>query len=162
MSTKDISQLAKEIKELTRMKEELDAEITALQDSIKAEMLCRGVDELAAGEYKPLRFHSLQKDPCRPVRPVSETDPDKAVFHSLIPCPAPAGFSLVQLRGEVVRKLGRKYPASLIPAVFVGSAFSDTLTAHRPKGRANLPYPLLEISSLINHATDSPPVQPPE
>lgn len=52
MSTKDISQLAKEIKELTRMKEELDAEITALQDSIKAEMLCRGVDELAAGEYK--------------------------------------------------------------------------------------------------------------
>ena len=52
MSTKDISQLAKELKELTRMKEELDAEITALLDSIKAEMLCRGVDELTAGEYK--------------------------------------------------------------------------------------------------------------
>lgn len=52
MSTKDINKMAREIKELTRMKEELDAEITALQDNIKAEMLCRGVDELATSEYK--------------------------------------------------------------------------------------------------------------
>lgn len=52
MSTKDINKTVKEIKELTRMKEEIETEIKRLQDNIKAEMVCRDVQELSTDEYK--------------------------------------------------------------------------------------------------------------
>ena len=52
MSTKDINKTVKEIKELTRMKEEIETEIKRQQDDIKAEMVCRGVHELSTDEYK--------------------------------------------------------------------------------------------------------------
>ena len=42
----------KEIKEFTIMKEELEAEITSLQDEIKAEMMAQNVNELTTNEYK--------------------------------------------------------------------------------------------------------------
>ena len=43
---------AKELRELKRMQEELAAEITAIEDEIKAVMRERGATELIAGEYK--------------------------------------------------------------------------------------------------------------
>ncbi len=43
---------AKELRELKRMQEELAAEITAIEDEIKAVMRERGTTELIAGEYK--------------------------------------------------------------------------------------------------------------
>ncbi|MCL2517273.1 MAG: hypothetical protein FWF15_01795 [Oscillospiraceae bacterium] len=50
MSINEITTKAREVKELIRMKEELEAEITSLQDEIKAHM---GADEeVTAGEYK--------------------------------------------------------------------------------------------------------------
>ena len=52
MSTKDLQTKVKELKELQRLSEELAAEITSIQDEIKAEMLSRHTDELNAGEYK--------------------------------------------------------------------------------------------------------------
>ena len=52
MSTKDIQSRAREIKELMRLREELDAEITTLQDEIKAEMTAQRIEEMTAGEYK--------------------------------------------------------------------------------------------------------------
>lgn len=52
MSTKDMNKTVKEIKELTRMKEEIETEIKRLQDNIKAEMVCRDVQELSTDEYK--------------------------------------------------------------------------------------------------------------
>ena len=52
MSTKDLTGKVRELKELQRMAEELAAEITSIQDEIKAEMLSRNTDELIAGEYK--------------------------------------------------------------------------------------------------------------
>ncbi len=42
----------KELQELRRMREELDAEIEAAQDAIKAEMTAQGVDTMTAGPYK--------------------------------------------------------------------------------------------------------------
>lgn len=42
----------KELQELRRMKEELEAEIASAQDAIKAEMEAQGVDTLQAGPFK--------------------------------------------------------------------------------------------------------------
>ena len=52
MTVQEIQAKAKEIKELTRMKEELEAEITSLQDTIKAEMTAQNTSDLTAGEYR--------------------------------------------------------------------------------------------------------------
>ena len=52
MSTIDMTEKIKELKELKAMAEELAAEITAIEDAIKAEMLLRNVDELQVDVYK--------------------------------------------------------------------------------------------------------------
>lgn len=52
MSIKNIEAKAREIRELKRMREELDAEITALEDELKAVMNALNVDAITAGEYK--------------------------------------------------------------------------------------------------------------
>lgn len=52
MSTNELTSKVKELKELKMMAEELAAEITAIEDTIKAEMTARETDELITGEYK--------------------------------------------------------------------------------------------------------------
>lgn len=52
MSTIELTSKVKELKELKMMAEELAAEITAIEDTIKAEMTARETDELITGEYK--------------------------------------------------------------------------------------------------------------
>ena len=52
MSTNYLQAKIKELKELQRMQEELDQEITSIQDEIKQEMSLRGTDELTTGEYR--------------------------------------------------------------------------------------------------------------
>lgn len=52
MSIKDLETKAREIRELKRMREEIDAEITAAEDEIKAVMNALGADAITAGEYK--------------------------------------------------------------------------------------------------------------
>lgn len=47
-----IRQAVQDIRELTRMKEELEAEITAAQDIIKAEMSAQQVDTLTGADFK--------------------------------------------------------------------------------------------------------------
>lgn len=54
MSANDINKTVKELKELKAMQEELQAEITSLEDIIKAEMLNRGCESLQAGCFKVL------------------------------------------------------------------------------------------------------------
>lgn len=54
MSTKEIESKVTELKELKAMQEELQAEITALEDIIKAEMQRIGSDTLQAGIFKVL------------------------------------------------------------------------------------------------------------
>lgn len=54
MSTKEIESKVTELKELKAMQEELQAEITALEDVIKAEMQRIGSDTLHAGIFKVL------------------------------------------------------------------------------------------------------------
>lgn len=50
MSTKELEKKAKELRELKRLAEELTAEITTIEDEIKA---CMGEqEEIKAGEYK--------------------------------------------------------------------------------------------------------------
>ncbi len=52
MSTFELQDKVNEIRELRRMADELDAEITAIQDSIKAHMDATGADELAGMDFK--------------------------------------------------------------------------------------------------------------
>jgi predicted phage-related endonuclease len=52
MSTIEMNEKVKDLRELKRMAEELADEINALQDDIKAEMSARGVDELAGLDWK--------------------------------------------------------------------------------------------------------------
>ena len=51
MSTIDIATKIEELKALQELIEEAKAEAEALTDSIKAEMLARDTEELAAGQY---------------------------------------------------------------------------------------------------------------
>lgn len=52
MSNMEIQSKVNDLRELRRMAEELEAEITAIQDSIKAHMTASGVEELAGADYK--------------------------------------------------------------------------------------------------------------
>lgn len=52
MSTHEMDSKVKDLRELKRMREELDVEITAAEDCIKAEMTARGVDSIAGADWK--------------------------------------------------------------------------------------------------------------
>ena len=52
MTTKDLETKAREIRELKRLRDDVDAEITALEDEIKAHMTATNADSLTAGEYR--------------------------------------------------------------------------------------------------------------
>lgn len=52
MSINDIQAKVNDLREYRRMVEDLEAEITAIQDSLKAHMSAAGVDELAGADYK--------------------------------------------------------------------------------------------------------------
>lgn len=58
MSTTNINQRVKELKELQRMSDELNAEIEAIKDELKAEMAARNTDEILTSEYK-LRYKEV-------------------------------------------------------------------------------------------------------
>ena len=55
MSTKDITAKVRKLKRLQSKADELQAEITAIQNELKAELETQDTEELHAGEYK-LRF----------------------------------------------------------------------------------------------------------
>lgn len=63
MSINELEKRVTELKELQRMAEDLNAEITAIQDTIKAEMTERNADEITAGAFKirwkPIIGHRL-------------------------------------------------------------------------------------------------------
>lgn len=48
----DIRQAVQDIRELTRMKAEIEEQLTAAQDVIKAEMTAQNVDELTGTDYR--------------------------------------------------------------------------------------------------------------
>ena len=52
MGQQELVTTIRTLKELMNMREELEAEITAAQDAIKAEMTAREVDELRADVFK--------------------------------------------------------------------------------------------------------------
>lgn len=52
MSTIDMTAKIRELKELKAMAEELTAEITAIEDTIKAEMMARNVEEMTVDVFK--------------------------------------------------------------------------------------------------------------
>ena len=52
MSTNELTTKVRELKELKAMADELAAEITAIEDSIKAEMTARNTDEMQIDVYK--------------------------------------------------------------------------------------------------------------
>lgn len=52
MSTNELTSKVRELKELKAMAEELAAEITAIEDVLKAEMLARDTEEMTVDVYK--------------------------------------------------------------------------------------------------------------
>ena len=52
MSISEMNSKVKELRELRRMAEELNAEIEALQDSIKTEMTARSTDEISGTDWR--------------------------------------------------------------------------------------------------------------
>lgn len=52
MSTNELSAKVRELKELKAMMEELSADITAIEDEIKAEMTARNTDEMLIDVFK--------------------------------------------------------------------------------------------------------------
>ena len=52
MNTQELQKKAQEIKELKAMIEELQAEVTTIEDQIKEEMTIQNVSELRAGIFK--------------------------------------------------------------------------------------------------------------
>lgn len=52
MSTKEITAKVKKIKALQLKADEINAEMEALKDEVKAEMTAQGVNELTAGVFK--------------------------------------------------------------------------------------------------------------
>lgn len=52
MSTVELETKCTDLQELKRMKEELEAEITAIEDALKAHMTEAGVDTFTAGAFK--------------------------------------------------------------------------------------------------------------
>ena len=61
MSIQNIEAKAKELQELKRMKEELEAEIASLEDAIKAELTERNTEDLIAGAYR-IKWTSFQSN----------------------------------------------------------------------------------------------------
>ena len=58
MSINEITAKVKELKELKAMAEELAAEITAIEDSIKADMNEKGIDEMQVDVFK-IRYKTV-------------------------------------------------------------------------------------------------------
>ena len=52
MSTVELENKVNDLQELKRMREDLDAEITALEDLLKGHMTEQGIDSFTAGAFK--------------------------------------------------------------------------------------------------------------
>lgn len=59
MSKTEITNKVRELKELKAMADELAAEITAIEDSIKAAMTAQGLEEIAVDIYK-VRYKTVK------------------------------------------------------------------------------------------------------
>lgn len=73
MSNMELQNQLRELKELRRLEEELQAEITAITNAVKAHMVAQGAEQLVAGEYK------VTWKPC------TTTRFDAALFKSTFP-----------------------------------------------------------------------------
>ena len=56
---KELDAKARELRELRRMREEIDGEINAIVDEIKAEMVAQGTEELAGTDWAAT-WHTVQ------------------------------------------------------------------------------------------------------
>ncbi len=61
MSTNDLQNKVIELKDLKSMAEELQAEITAIEDELKAECIRQGTDELQVGIFK-IRYRTVSSN----------------------------------------------------------------------------------------------------
>ena len=58
MNSIEMNKKVKELRELRRLREELDAEITAVENGIKAEMTARNVDTLVGNDWR-ITWHKV-------------------------------------------------------------------------------------------------------
>ena len=61
MSTNDLQAKVTELKDIKAMAEELQAEITAIEDELKAECIRQGTEELQAGIFK-IRYKAVSSN----------------------------------------------------------------------------------------------------
>lgn len=61
MSKTEMTSKVRELKELKAMADELAAEITAIEDSIKADMTAQGVEEITVDVYK-VRYKTVKSN----------------------------------------------------------------------------------------------------
>lgn len=61
MSRTEMTSKIRELKELKAMADELAAEITAIEDSIKADMTAQGVEEITVDVYK-VRYKTVKSN----------------------------------------------------------------------------------------------------
>lgn len=61
MSTIELTSKVRELKELKAMAEELQAEISTIEDAIKAEMTARGTDEMTVDIFK-VRYTTVKSN----------------------------------------------------------------------------------------------------
>lgn len=61
MSTNDLQNKVIELKDLKAMADELQAEITAIEDELKAECIRQGTEELQAGIFK-IRYKTVSSN----------------------------------------------------------------------------------------------------
>ena len=59
MSKTEMTSKVRELKELKAMAEELAAEITAIEDSMKADMTAQGIEEMTVDVYK-VRYKTVK------------------------------------------------------------------------------------------------------
>lgn len=60
MSKTEMTSKVRELKELKAMADELAAEITAIEDTIKADMTAQGVEEMTVDVYYKVRYKTVK------------------------------------------------------------------------------------------------------
>lgn len=100
MSEQSLKEAIKNYKELQRSAEDLESEIEAVKDTIKAELTRQGVEELTAGEYKvrwtAVRSHS-QPPQGRPVQLLYQPTAEKTRVYPLNRAPRKESGGVVKL-----------------------------------------------------------------
>ena len=123
MSKTEITNKVRELKELKAMADELAAEITAIEDSIKVTMTAQGVEEIAVDIYK-VRYKTVKSSR---IDTTALKKPCRSLPHSLPRKPKAA--ALAWFKGAQLMKTTIEIPVETAAALILACiAIEDILT----------------------------------